>query len=173
MLSPVTKTFGDVSVTFMPRNLLEVAALDVRVAQFALPFLDALGIGDSLEKLLDVKAEVDFSRVLSAVRGTIAALSPADAVSLIADSLKGATLVYPGHAPVTANEQTISEAFAGDLQSIYLATFEAWRYLKLTPFTLAARFGVATAPTATSGQAEPTPRPCGPGLALSGQPTRT
>ena len=85
------------------------------------------------------------------------------------DSLKGCTITAPGLPPVEIQSSTdIDTVFQGELEAMYSIVLESWKFNKLAPFKLAARFGLQSRTTATSEGAEPTETKHGPGVALSG-----
>ena len=114
-----------------------------------------------------MKKEVDFGRLLDGAVDAIAGLSAGEAVSLVVESLKGCTITAPNAAPLDINGASDVDAiFQGELDAMYEIVLESWKYNKLAPFKLAARFGFRTTPTATSGEAADTGTKHGQKLAL-------
>ena len=74
---------------------------------------------------------------------------------------------YAAHGCLNAQE-AFDALFAGDLETMYQIVFEAWKYNKLAPFKLAARFGLQTKVTDPSSAAAGTETNRGPRLAMSG-----
>lgn len=145
MLKPITKRINDYDVTFVPLPATSAASLDLRVASLIMPVLNALDLDN-------VKADVDIKKLLGAIQGSLAMLDAGRVRSLLLDSLTGCTIVAPGSPAVEVTSLDVLDSlFAGELESMYLAVFEAWRFNKLSPFKLADRFGVKIGTTATSG----------------------
>lgn len=162
MLSPVTKDISGFSVRFRPLPATKAFTLAKRVGSLVLPLLKSIDLSD-LEK------DIDLSEIFEAVSNALAGLRDEDAVNLLVDSLKGTTITAPGQVPVEINEQSdVDAVFQGELEALYQIVFESWKYNKLAPFKLAARFGLQMKKTATFGEAADTEKKPGQKLALSG-----
>ena len=160
MISPVTKDISGFSVHFRPLPATKAFELAMRVGRIALPLVKCI----DLENL---KKDVDFGRLLDGAVDAIAGLSADEAVSLVVESLKGCTITAPNAAPLDINGASDVDAiFQGELDAMYEIVIESWKYNKLAPFKLAARFGFRTTPTATSGEAASTGTKHGQKLAL-------
>ena len=160
MISPVTKDISGFSVHFRPLPATKAFELAMRVGCVALPLVKCI----DLENL---KKDIDIGKLLESAVDAIAGLSPTDAVSLVVESLKGCTITAPGSAPVDINGASdVDVVFQGELDAMYEIVLESWKYNKLAPFKLAARFGFRTTPTATSGEAASTGTKHGQKLAL-------
>lgn len=154
MLKPMTKTIGGYAVTFVPLPATSAAALDVRVVRLLLPVLNSV----DLSKVTDLKADVDLSGVLPAIQGALATLDTASINALLIDSLTGCTIVAPGQpAEEVTSLDVIDRLFAGELDTMYRVVFESWRFNRLSPFKLAATFGLHPQGTATSAPQSETP----------------
>lgn len=150
MISPVTKDISGFSVHFRPLPATKAFELAMRVGRIALPLVKCIDL-ENLEK------DVDFGMLLDGAVDAIAGLSPSEAVSLVVESLKGCTIAAPNAAPLDINGASDVDAiFQGELDAMYEIVLESWKYNKLAPFKLAARFGFRTKPTATSGEAAST-----------------
>ena len=154
MLSPITKDIDNFSVRFRPLPATKAFTLAKRVGALVLPLLK----GFDLSKL---NAEVDLNAIIDGVIETLAGLPDDKAVGIIVDSLQGCTIVAPG-------KPAVEEVFQGELEAMYSIVLESWKYNKLAPFKLAARFGVQTKATHTSEEAASTETTPGQKLALSG-----
>lgn len=162
MLSPVTKDISGFSVHFRPLPATKAFTLAKRVGSLVLPLLKSIDLSD-------LKKDIDLSGIFEAVSNALANLRDEDAVSLLVDSLKGSTVTAPGQAPVEINDQSdVDAVFQGELEALYQIVFESWKYNKLAPFKLAARFGLKMKETATSSEAAGTETKPGQKLALSG-----
>lgn len=162
MLSPVTKDISGFSVHFRPLPATKAFTLAKRVGSLVLPLLKSIDLSD-------LKKDIDLSGIFEAVSNALANLRDEDAVSLLVDSLKGCTITAPRQAPVEINDQSdVDAVFQGELEALYQIVFESWKYNKLAPFKLAARFGLKMNETATSSEAAGTETKPGQKLALSG-----
>ena len=162
MLSPVTKEISGYSVHFRPLPATKAFVLAKRVGSFLLPMLKSIDISD-------LKKDIDFSKIFDTLSEALATLSDEAAVSIVVESLRGSTITAPGFAPVEIQSNAeVDSIFAGDLETMYQIVFEAWKYNKLAPFKLAARFGLQTKVTDTSSEAAGTETKRGPRLAMSG-----
>lgn len=161
MLTPVTKTFDKVQVTFIPLPLLEASAIDARVAALVLPLLELLETTDLSKMDINLKA---LGTIMSR---TLAGLSAQAQAELIVGSLRGCTVVVPGKAPAEiTNADSLNKALEGvGIDVLYQIVFEAWRFNKLSPFVLAARIGLKTPPMPTF--MEPKDEAASPGLKLA------
>lgn len=163
MISPVTKEISGFSVYFRPLPATKAFTLAKRVGASILPVIKSIDL-ENLEK------EVDIGKLLDGISETLASLSDDVAVSLVVESLRGCTITAPGMAPVEVNgPQEIDAIFQGELEAMFSIVVESWKYNKLAPFKLAARFGIGTKATDTSGEAADTGSKPGPKLALSGR----
>lgn len=151
MLSPATKTFENVQVTFVPLPLLSAMELDARVASLVLPLLELLEVSDLSKMDINLKSlGAIMSKTLSSLKGN-------DLTSLVVSSLAGCTVLVNGRpAKEITDAESLNEALKGiGLETLYQIIFEAWRFNKLSPFTLAARFGLKTIPIHSfAGQGE-------------------
>ena len=112
---------------------------------------------------------MNLNSIIDGIIEMLADLPDEKAVGIIVDSLKGCTITAPGMPPVEIQSSTdIDAVFQGELEAMYSIVLESWKFNKLAPFKLAARFGLQPRTTATSEGAEPTETRHGPGLALSG-----
>ena len=162
MLSPITKEIDNFSVRFRPLPATKAFTLAKRVGALVLPLLKSF----DLSKL---NAEVDLNSIIDGIIETLSGLPDDKAVGIIVDSLQGCTIVAPGKPAIEINGiSDVDEVFQGELEAMYSIVLESWKYNKLAPFKLAARFGVQTAKTDTSSEAASTETKPGPGLALSG-----
>lgn len=154
MLTPATKTFDGVQVTFIPLPLLDASSIDARVAALVLPLLELLETTD-LSKM-----DVNLKALGTIMSRSLATLSRQSQQELIVDSLRGCTIQVPGKAPVEITDAaTLNKTLEGvGLDVLYQIVFEAWRFNKLSPFVLAARIGLKTLPihTFTEPKAEAT-----------------
>jgi hypothetical protein len=162
MLSPITKEIDNFSVRFRPLPATKAFTLAKRVGALVLPLLKSFDISK-------LNAEVDLNSIIDGVIETLSGLPDDKAVGIIVDSLQGCTIVAPGKPAIEINGiSDVDEVFQGELEAMYSIVLESWKYNKLAPFKLAARFGLQPRTTATSEGAEPTETRPGPGLALSG-----
>lgn len=162
MLSPVTKEISGYSVHFRPLPATKAFVLAKRVGSLILPMLKSIDLSD-------LKKDIDFSKIFDTLSEALATLSDEAAVSIVVESLRGSTITAPGLAPVEIQSNAeVDSIFAGDLEAMYQIVFESWKYNKLAPFKLAARFGLQMKTTDTSSEAADTETKFGPKLALSG-----
>lgn len=162
MLSPITKDIDNFSVRFRPLPATKAFTLAKRVGALVLPLLK----GFDVSKL---NAEVDLNAIIDGVIETLAGLPDDKAIGIIVDSLHGCTIVAPGKPAVEINGVSdVDEVFQGELEAMYSIVLESWKYNKLAPFKLAARFGVQMKATHTSEEAASTETTPGQKLALSG-----
>ena len=162
MLSPITKDISDYSVHFRPLPATRAFVLAKRVGAFALPVLKSIDLSN-------LGGEIDLNKIIDGISNALASLPDDEAVDIIVDSLRGSTITAPGQAPVEITDRSQVDAiFAGDLETMYQIVFEAWKYNKLAPFKLAARFGLQTKVTDTSSEAAGTETKRGQRLAMSG-----
>lgn len=160
MLSPITKEIDNFSVRFRPLPATKAFTLAKRVGAIVLPLLKSF----DLSKL---NAEVDLNSIIDGIIETLSGLPDDKAVGIIVDSLQGCTIVAPGKPAIEINGiSDVDEVFQGELEAMYSIVLESWKYNKLAPFKLAARFGFQTTQTDTSSEAASTPRKPGPALAL-------
>lgn len=162
MLSPVTKDISGFSVHFRPLPATKAFTLAKRVGSLVLPLFKSIDLSD-------LKKDIDLSGIFEVVSNALANLRDEDAVSLLVDSLKGSTVTAPGQAPVEINDRSdVDAVFQGELEALYQIVFESWKYNKLAPFKLAARFGLKMNETTTLSEAAGTETKPGQKLALSG-----
>jgi hypothetical protein len=162
MLSPVTKEISGYSVHFRPLPATKAFVLAKRVGSLLLPMLKSIDLSD-------LKKDIDFSKIFDTLSEALATLSDEDAISIVVESLRGSTITAPGLAPMEIQSNAeVDSIFAGDLEAMYQIVFESWKYNKLAPFKLAARFGLQMKTTDTSSEAADTETKFGPKLALSG-----
>jgi len=162
MLSPVTKEISGFSVHFRPLPATKAFTLAKRVGALVLPLLKTIDLSD-------LKKDIDFFSILDGISEALANLPDEVAVKILVDSLEGSTVTAPQMAPVEITDQaSVDAVFQGELETLYQVVFESWKYNKLAPFKLAARFGLQTTKTATSGEAASTETEHGQKLALSG-----
>ena len=162
MLSPITKEIDNFSVRFRPLPATKAFTLAKRVGALVLPLLKSF----DLSKL---NAEVDLNSIIDGVIETLSGLPDDKAVGIIVDSLQGCTIVAPGKPAIEINGiSDVDEVFQGELEAMYSIVLESWKYNKLAPFKLAARFGLQTKVTDTSSEAAGTETKRGPRLAMSG-----
>lgn len=160
MISPVTKEISGFSVHFRPLPATKAFELAMRVGCVALPLLKCL----DLENL---KKEVDVSRLLDTAVEAVTRLAPSDAVAIVVESLKGCTITAPGSPAVDISSTSdVDVVFQGELDAMYEIVLESWKYNKLGPFKLAARFGFQMNKTDTSGAAASTGTKRGTKLAM-------
>lgn len=161
MLTPATKTFDGVQVTFIPLPLLSASSVDARVAALVLPLLELLETTDLSKMDINLKA---LGTIMSR---SLAGLSSQAQTDLIVDSLRGCTVVVPGKAPAEITDAaTLNKTLEGvGLDVLYQIVFEAWRFNKLSPFVLAARIGLKTLPIPSF--TEPKAEADKPGLKLA------
>lgn len=158
MLSPITKEFDTLKVTYVPMPIMDASALDSRVLALVLPligtFKDMLGPDVDLSKL-----DIDLMLLSSTMAKVLSGLTRDAQNQLVVDSLKGCTVLKEGQAPVEiTSTDAVNRAFQGcELATLYRAIFESWRFNKLLPFVLAERFGMKF-PTDT-GSGEPSVQP--------------
>lgn len=154
MLTPVTKTFDKVQVTFTPLPILSASALDARVTALVLPLLKFLQ-GLLEKKDVDLsKLDIDLDLLGQCMSQVLSGISSSEQQVLIVESLKGCTVLIQGSAPVEITDAgTLNKAFLGqDLITLYRIVFEAWRYNKLSPFALVDRFGLSVKTSTENGQ---------------------
>jgi hypothetical protein len=162
MLSPITKDIENFSVRFRPLPATKAFTLAKRVGTLVLPLVKSI----DLSKLSE---DVNLNSIIDGIIEMLADLPDEKAVGIVVDSLKGCTITAPGLPPVEIQSYTdIDTVFQGELEAMYSIVLESWKFNKLAPFKLAARFGLQSRTTATSEGAEPTETRPGPGLALSG-----
>lgn len=160
MISPVTKEISGFSVRFRPLPATKAFELALRVGAIVAPLLKSID-------LANLKADVNLEKVLDTISTTLATLPGDVATALVVDSLKGCTITAPGVAPMEVNSSAeIDALFVGELDAMYEIVLESWKYNKLAPFKLAARFGLQMAKTDTSSEAASTPTKHGPKLAI-------
>jgi hypothetical protein len=103
------------------------------------------------------------------VAEALASLPDDVAVGILVDSLKGCTIVAPGHPAMEIQSSSdVDAVFQGELEALYSIVLESWKFNKLAPFRLAARFGFQTTKTDTSSEAAGTETKRGTRLAMSG-----
>lgn len=159
MISPVTKTISGFEVRFRPLPATKAFTLAKRVGAALLPILSTLDLNN-------LKAEVDIAKLLGGFQEILSKLPDETAVGIITDSLRGYTITPPGEVPVEINStQDVDKVFQGELDALYEIVGESWRYNKLAPFKLAARFGFQMKETDTSSEAGGTGTR--PGVALA------
>lgn len=162
MITPLTKEISGFSVHFRPLPATKAFTLAKRVGSLILPILKSIDFSD-------LKKEVDVSGILEKMTDTLTELPDEVAVSILVDSLRGSTITAPGQAPVEIGSQNdVDLVFQGELETMYQIVFESWKYNKLAPFKLAARFGFQMTQTDTSSEAADSEMRHGPKLALSG-----
>ena len=117
--------------------------------------------------LSSIKKEIDVSKLTDSVIYSLSSLSDDDAVSLIVESLRGCTIVPPGQPAIEIQgPESVDAAFQGELEAMYEIVLESWKFNKLAPFKLAARFGFQTTTTDTSSEAADTEKKSGTKLAM-------
>src|SRR5574344_572518 len=152
MISPVTKDISGFSANFRPLPATKAFVLAKRVGEIALPLLKSIDLSD-------LKADIDLGKILDVVTSIFSTLSDDKAISLVVDSLMGCTIVPPGQAPIEIQSAAdVDAAFQGELEAMYEIVVESWRYNKLAPFKLAARFGFQMNKIDTSSEAATTGR---------------
>lgn len=162
MLSPITKDISGFSVRFRPLPATRAFTLAKRVGSLVLPVLKSLDLSKP-------EADVDMSSLLDSVSSVLGSLCDSAAVSIIVDSLQGCTVTAPGQPAVEIQDAgQVDAVFQGELETMYQVILESWKYNRLIPFKLAARFGIQTSQTPTSEGAAGTGTGHGVGLALSG-----
>lgn len=162
MISPITKEIDNFSVRFRPLPATKAFTLAKRLGALVLPLLKSFDISK-------LNAEVDLNSIIDGVIETLSGLPDDKAVGIIVDSLQGCTIVAPGKPAIEINGASdVDEVFQGELEAMYSIVLESWKYNKLAPFKLAARFGVQTKATHTSEEAASTETTPGQKLALSG-----
>lgn len=146
MLTPATKTFNGYKVTFIPLPLLDASVVDTRVASLVMPLLELLDTTD-LSKM-----DINLKVLGNIMARTLSGLSRDAQTSLIVDSLRGCTISGPGQPAVeVVDASSLNQALNGaGLDTLYQVLFESWRYNKLSPFALVARFGLKIPETPTS-----------------------
>ena len=145
-----------------PSSFAIPITLAKRVGTLVLPLVKSI----DLSKLSE---DVNINSIIDGIIETLSELPDEKAVGIIVDSLKGCTITAPGMPPVEIQDSSsIDAVFKGELEAMYSIVLESWKFNKLAPFKLAARFGLQPRTTATSEGAEPTETRPGPGLALSG-----
>lgn len=161
MLTPATKTFDGVQVTFIPLPILSASSVDARVAALVLPLLELLETTD-LSKL-----DINLKSLGTIMSRSLASLSSKSQEELLVDSLRGCVIQAPGKAPAEVTDAAaLNKALEGvGLDVLYQILFEAWRFNKLSPFVLAARIGLKTLPIPTF--TEPKEGAKAPGLKLA------
>ena len=159
MLSPITKEIENFSVRFRPLPATKAFTLAKRVGTLVLPLVKSI----DLSKLSE---DVNLNSIIDGIIEMLSELPDDKAVGIVVDSLKGCTITAPGMPPVEIQSST-DTVFQGELEAMYSIVLESWKFNKLAPFKLAARFGLQPRTTATSEGAEPTETRLGPGLALS------
>ena len=159
MISPVTKEIAGFNVRFRPLPATSAFTLAKRVGSALLPIVKTLDLSD-------LSANVDVDKLIDAATQVLSGMSDDKAVELFVDSLKGLTITPPGGAPVEiTGRDDVDSVFCGELEALYLVVFESWKYNKLAPFKLAARFGIQPKITGTSEGAANTAKKPGPALA--------
>lgn len=160
MISPVTKEISGFSVRFRPLPATKAFELALRVGAIVAPLLKSID-------LANLKGDVNFEKVLDAISTTLTTMPGDVATALVVDSLKGCTITAPGMAPMEVNSVAeIDALFVGELEAMYEIVLESWKYNKLAPFKLAARFGLQMAKTDTSSEAANIEKKSGPRLAM-------
>lgn len=159
MISPVTKEIGGFFVRFRPLPATSAFTLAKRVGALLLPVLKTLDLSN-------LSADVDLSTLIDTVVDVLANTTDERAVGIVVDSLVGLTITPPGGVPTEIlDRSTVDSVFCGELEAMYLVVFESWRYNKLAPLKMAARFGLRPAPTNTSEGAASSASAPGPALA--------
>lgn len=159
MLSPVTKDIAGFNVRFRPLPATTAFTLAKRVGAALLPILKTLDLSN-------LSAQVDVDKLIDAAAQVLSELPDDKAVGIFVDSLMGSTITPPGGVPTEINSRAeIDSLFCGELEALYLVVFESWKYNKLAPFKLAARFGLQPKTTGTSEAAASTANKPGPALA--------
>lgn len=160
MISPVTKEISGFSVHFRPLPATKAFTLAKRVGTVLLPLIKGIDLSD-------LKRDIDVETLLDSLFNTISNLPDQEAVEILVDSLQGCTITAPGMPPREVNTQSdIDGLFQGELEALYEVVFESWKYNKLAPFKLAARFGFQTNKTSTSSEAANIETKHGPKLAM-------
>ncbi len=142
MLKPTTLSVDELQITYTPLPILKASHLDAAVLSIVMPVITSItGIVD-IEKL-DLSSDLSLDGLGRILGSTLAGLSEAVQETLIVGSLAGATIVAPGCPAIEIRDPaTLNQAFQGQaLETLYKAVLESWRFNKLTPFTLMARFG--------------------------------
>lgn len=159
MISPVTKEISGFSVHFRPMPATRAFVLAKRVGAVALPLIKGIDLSN-------LKGDVDLNAIIDSVVDALANLPDSEAVSLVVDSLRGCTIVAPGQPATEINGQSdVDSVFQGELEAMYEIVVESWKYNKLAPFKLAARFGLQTNKIGTLSEAASIGRK--PGVALA------
>jgi hypothetical protein len=162
MISPVTKEIGGFAVRFRPLPATSAFTLAKRVGALVLPVLKTLDLSN-------LSADVDLNVLIDTAAAILSDTTDERAVGIVVDSLIGLTITPPGGTPVEITDRsTVDSVFCGELEAMYQIVFEAWKYNKLAPFKLAARFGLQTKVTDSSSEAAGTETKRGPRLAMSG-----
>lgn len=142
MLQPTTLSVDALQITYTPLPILKASHLDAVVLSIVMPVITSItGIVD-IEKL-DLSSDISLDGLGRVLGTALANLSEGVQETLIVGSLAGATVVAPGCPAIEIRDSaTLNQAFQGQaLETLYKAVLEAWRFNKLTPFTLMARFG--------------------------------
>lgn len=159
MISPVTKEIGGFAVRFRPLPATSAFTLAKRVGALVLPVLKTLDLSN-------LSADVDLNVLIDTAAAILSDTTDERAVGIVVDSLIGLTITPPGGTPVEITDRsTVDSVFCGELEAMYLVVFESWRYNKLAPLKMAARFGIQMKPTGTSSEAASSVNAPGPALA--------
>ena len=162
MISPITKEIENFSVRFRPLPATKAFTLAKRVGTVILPLIKGLDFSSP-------NKEIDLGEIIDGAVDALGEFDDEKAIGIIVDSLKGCTITAPGQPAVEINSsEDIDNVFQGELETMYKIIFESWKYNKLAPFKLAARFGVQMKTTDTLDEAASTGTRRGPGLAMSG-----
>lgn len=159
MLQPKVIEVQGFQVSLVPLNAIKAARLDKKVTGLVLPLLAGLD--------LDNLAKVDVSDLTGRLAEVVTGLPDESLEALLVESLSGSTIIPPGQAAIEiTGPGALNQAFTGELDALYQCVWEAWKFNRLSPFRLAARFGVKMPTTPTSGPETSEAKPSGLKLAM-------
>lgn len=168
MLETTTKVIDNYSITYFPLGAMGAMKLDAKVVRLVAPILKNASKFLPDESAVKVSSfmDADVSLLVDAFMSSLDSLSEKELESIVLLSLKGCTVVAPGKAPVQVQDvASIDAAFTGNLEVLYKAVYESWRYNNLTPFALLSRIGQRTQETSSSSTQDEATRPSGLRLA--------
>lgn len=151
MLEVTTKEINKFTITYYPMGAISAAKLDRKVMALLVPLLKG---GTKFKSMEDIMG-TDIAELTGVLSEALDALDDKALERIIVESIKGCTVVVPGiGAKQLDTMDDIDKSFQGNLETLYTAVFESWRFNQLTPFALLRRFGSKIPKTSTSDTTE-------------------
>lgn len=160
MLETTTKEINGYRITYFPLPARAAAKLDLKVVRSLSPILKGLSkFTGSQDDTLASVMDMDVSALGDIASSVLSSIDDAFMDDLMLSSLRGCTVCAPGAAPVQVDTLEDIDKCFHDIDALYKAVYESWRYNRLSPFVLWQRIGQKTQRTGTSGTQEgETPR---------------